>query len=174
MISGTPTNIELRITSLGTGLIAQPPSSLSTHLHISPKYYQLVHPLLGVGDPPYSYTLPRKVLKPAYTAPRSTHRIRLLARRLPLPDPIHEVLLSFPLCTTSIFGPQVIVIPVVSFYLVQLLPVCLAIGQRQTPRPASASASAPPPPHPQTSQALVLLAEQMAACVTGFSKRQIK
>ena len=79
-------------------------------------------------------------------------------------------------------GPQLILIPVVIFYLLQQTilyniggqPVCLAIGQRQTPRPASASASAPPPPHPQTSQALVLLAERMAACVTGFSKRQIK
>ena len=28
---------------------------------------------------------------------RSTHCIRLLACRLPLPDPVHEVLLSFPL-----------------------------------------------------------------------------
>ena len=45
---------------------------------------------------------------------------------------------------------------------IECQPVCRAIGRRQTPRPASASA--PPPPHPQTSQDLVLLAEQMVAC----------
>ena len=45
-------------------------------------------------------------------------------------------------------------------------PVCPAIGRRQTPHPASASAL--PPPHPQTSQDLVLLAEQMVACAPRF------
>ena len=49
---------------------------------------------------------------------------------------------------------------------IECQPVCPAIGRRQTPRPASASA--PPPPHPQTSQDLVLLAEQMVACAPRF------